>query len=433
MMKIGQWLVLAAMSASLGLGVDGGSRARAQTQKVALTAPERQARALGYGGIDRFFQQHGKELNQLEQKPNSPRWQSLNAKLDRLCQQRDCYASKLYWHRDFDRAKAEAKQTNKPMLSLRLLGDLDEELSCANSRFFRIALYSNPEIAKLLRDKYVLHWQSVRPVPKITIDFGDGRKVQQTITGNSIHYILDRDGKPIDALPGLYSPQAFQTQLTTIADFTARYHQTAATARTDLLAGYHRDRLSEIQTNWQQDLTKLGIKLDLPKLNRRADNSVAPTALEAAPIAISKMAVELPIVSQMRTFRRVNTTLVQATNEAVWTNLGKLHRQDATLAANSLALMRRKQPQYINSNPKNSDAFSNLVDKFEGLIAIDSVRNEYQLHSQIYQWLMSDASFTVEALNELVYDRLFLTPKGDRWLGLMTGDGYTGIEKDGIN
>jgi len=79
------------------------------------------------------------------------------------------------------------------------LGKLDEELSCANSRFFRTTLYANTEVAKYLREHFVLHWKSVRPVPKITIDFGDGRKLERTITGNSIHYVLDTEGRVVDA------------------------------------------------------------------------------------------------------------------------------------------------------------------------------------------------------------------------------------------
>jgi hypothetical protein len=47
----------------------------------------------------------------------------------------------------------------------------------------------------------------------VTIDFGDGRKLEQTLTGNSIHYVLDSDGRPIDAIPGLYSPQVFLENL----------------------------------------------------------------------------------------------------------------------------------------------------------------------------------------------------------------------------
>ncbi len=100
-------------------------------------------------------------------------------------------ACQLYWYTNLEQAKAAAKVSGKPILSLRLLGKLDQDLSCANSRFFRVALYPNAAISKELRDKYILHWQSVRPAPKITIDFGDGRKLERTITGNSIHYILD--------------------------------------------------------------------------------------------------------------------------------------------------------------------------------------------------------------------------------------------------
>jgi hypothetical protein len=58
-----------------------------------------------------------------------------------------------------------------------------------------------------------LRWQSVRPIPKVTIDYGDGRKLERTLTGNSIHYILDSSARPIDAIPGLYGPSAFRSAL----------------------------------------------------------------------------------------------------------------------------------------------------------------------------------------------------------------------------
>src|SRR5207302_894835 len=115
-----------------------------------------------------------------------------------------CFTSRLYWYTDLDQAQAAAKASGKPILTLRLLGRLNEEFSCANSRFFRTVLYANAEVSQRLREHFILHWESVRPVPKVSIDFGDGRKLERTITGNSIHYILDCDGHIIDALPGLY-------------------------------------------------------------------------------------------------------------------------------------------------------------------------------------------------------------------------------------
>lgn len=119
----------------------------------------------------------------------------------------------LQWFTDLDEAVAQARRTDRPIVSLRLLGRLDEELSCANSRFFKKLLYPDPLVRELLGGAFVLHWQSVRPVPRVTIDFGGGRIVERTLTGNSAHLILDRDGRPADALPGLFSPRVFRELL----------------------------------------------------------------------------------------------------------------------------------------------------------------------------------------------------------------------------
>jgi hypothetical protein len=133
--------------------------------------------------------------------------------LDRVCGVHDCADIRLFWYTDLDAAKAAARATGKPILSLRLMGRLDEEFSCANSRFFRTVFYNNREINQLLRDRYILHWRSVRPVPKVTIDFGDGNRLEQTLTGNSIHYVLDSRGRLLQPLPGLSGPEAFREAL----------------------------------------------------------------------------------------------------------------------------------------------------------------------------------------------------------------------------
>src|SRR5262249_11081464 len=115
--------------------------------------------------------------------PDEQVWQRLRLALDEVSGQRDCHASRLFWYTDLEQAKRAAKQEGKPILSLRLLGKLTDEYSCANSRFFRTTPYSNAEISKALGDRFILHWKSVRPVPKVTIDFGDGRKLERTLTG----------------------------------------------------------------------------------------------------------------------------------------------------------------------------------------------------------------------------------------------------------
>lgn len=72
--------------------------------------------------------------------PAGPDRDALAAAIDALAGQRHAVHSRLFWHRDLGAAKAVAAASGKPILSLRMLGRLDEELSCANSRFFRVVL-----------------------------------------------------------------------------------------------------------------------------------------------------------------------------------------------------------------------------------------------------------------------------------------------------
>ncbi|RCJ16043.1 hypothetical protein A6S26_07065 [Nostoc sp. ATCC 43529] len=70
---------------------------------------------------------------------------------------------------------------------------------------------------------------------------------------------------------------------------------------------------------------------------------------------------------------------------------------------------------------------------FEAAMALDTVRNEYILHSQIHQWFMEgNQTKNVEILNQQVYAQLFLTPSSDPWLGLFPSDSYSAIDNDGI-
>src|SRR5436190_1005439 len=91
--------------------------------------------------------EHNRSLLLQTSPPDDAAWERLRAALDVVGRQRDCYASQLYWYTDLEQAKAAAKAAGKPILSLRLLGRLDEEFSCANSRFFRTTLYANHDIA----------------------------------------------------------------------------------------------------------------------------------------------------------------------------------------------------------------------------------------------------------------------------------------------
>ena len=103
------------------------------------TAAIEELRSRGQDGLDALIGAYVDEVKRRREgalTSPSVHWPLIASAIDRVAAQRDAYASGLYWYTDFDQARAVSKASAKPILSLRLLGRLDEELSCANSRFF---------------------------------------------------------------------------------------------------------------------------------------------------------------------------------------------------------------------------------------------------------------------------------------------------------
>ena len=63
-------------------------------------------------------------------------------------------------------------------------------------------------------------------------------------------------------------------------------------------------------------------------------------------------------------------------------------------------------------------------------VAEDSIRNEYQLHRRIHEWLSARQYVDVEKLNAHVYPELFLMPLDDPWYGLKPASAYAGLDSD---
>src|SRR6266850_1939524 len=263
-------LVLASATLSINASACGGytvtsleevARDAVSADADVAAAAIRHLRARGPAGLNVLLRVHEQEIA-LHNSPlaltvpneTDSTWARLKAALEAVSQQRDCQASKLFWFTDLDQAQAAAQASDKPILSLRLLGKLNEEYSCANSRFFRTTLYANAGVSSYLRDHFILHWKSVRPVPRITVDFGDGRKIERTVTGNSIHYVLDSKGRVVDALPGLYGPQAFLASLKkaeSVAQSSAAFDNQR---RDPILREYHNLGRTELETALARDL-----------------------------------------------------------------------------------------------------------------------------------------------------------------------------------
>lgn len=411
------------------------ARKAASTNKRESAAAIAELRALGPAGLDALFQVYGREILQQVNEPmtaSTPEWERLSAALDAVSQQKDSYLSGLYWYTDFGQARSAARASGKPILSLRLLGKLNEEFSCANSRFFRSILYSNGLVSQRLREKFILHWQSVRPAPHITIDFGDGRKLERTITGNSIHYVLDSNGSPIDALPGLYGPRAFTRALGEIEDVLGHMKQPGGVSPAQTLLDYHRARINVTSLDWLSDVQKFGGKI--PEgiiVVKTADGT--PTALQAASLAATKMVTEATILRSMTAGAEA---LGRITDEALWNKIARLHWADAQLDSRSIGLIQRQTQRVSTADGSKTGpnrALVSLVDKLQKYIALDTVRNEYLMHTRLHGWLIADPTRNdVNRLNDKVYAELFLTPASDPWLGLFSPDTYMALENGGV-
>ena len=397
-------------------------------------------RAKGPEGLEALIRVNDAALKSWASNPDmdgDPSWKRVRAALDAVGQQHDCHVSHLYWHTDMEEAKsAAAKAGGKPILSLRMLGKLDEDCSCANSRFFRTTLYSNAEISKYLREHFILHWKSVRPVPKITVDFGDGRRIERTVTGNSAHYLLDAQGRVLDVLPGLYGPKAFLRQLTEAEAICKECQGKDDASRLALLKSYHGRQNDVIAAAWSHDVEKIGGHgLSQPSAGLQLVSNT-PTARQAAVVAVGKGAFEKVMIGAMETHRN---TWGQSMDDRSWAAMAALHAEDAVLDASSVALIRSKNPPAAEAaklaltKSRVENPLVRVVNNFQRSIAEDTVRNEYLLHSRIHEWLAgSFAAMEVDALNEKVYAELFLTPSSDPWLGLVPQDTYTALDNDGL-
>ncbi len=400
------------------------SDSRAELVRDAVSTNEAQRadaiaglRAMGADGLDALFEGYSREIADfVRTNDDSEDWKRIAAALDSVAMQKDSYAARLFWHTDLAPALAEAKRTGKSVLSLRLLGNLNEEFSCANSRFFRALLYSNTAIASYLRENYVLHWKSVRPAPKVTIDFGDGRKIERTLTGNSIHYILSPNGEVIDALPGLYDPRAFLGYLTKARDLSARIANLAAPQRASTLNGYRRSQFFALRAKRVQAIEKAGVTL-------KETQPAGERAIEVAPIAVTKMVTEVSILSDLDdNFSRFEPQIPSDD----WKKLAAIYAGDAKFDESSLAFVRRQ------NRGLNETQFKSMIAKLAVYVALDTTRNDFLLHMQLLQRLNNDRKLDLERFNSAVYNDLFKTPDADKWLGLYTDDVYTALDGNGV-
>jgi hypothetical protein len=103
-------------------------------------------------------------------------------------------------------------------------------------------LFSSSEVAGYVNDTFEPAWETVRPAPLVTIDFGNGHTVRRTLQGNIATYVCGPDGVVYDVLPGIYTPGEYRKQLESLKALADSLRPApGATPGTDARVGRLRD------------------------------------------------------------------------------------------------------------------------------------------------------------------------------------------------
>ena len=362
--------------------------------------------------------------------------------IDKVAAQRYATESRLYWYTDLAQAEAVARTAHRPILALRMLGRLDEDLSCANSRLFRTTLYANADVSKFLRDNFVLYWSSERPVPRVTIDFGDGRKIESTTTGNSAHYVLDEHGTVLDVLPGLYAPAIFKQELGKSVALAKRVRGLDAKRRAAATVEFHRAAME------QREAAFASIRGTRYTPGDR--DFVAPIE-RAQRATMAKASIEMRQLAQIG----IDAGTISAADISQWATIGQRlwklgestqpRRIDfdqprkpapygafATFDPQSVALIARLHNANRSRLPADANELQQLVVRLEHAVIADSALAELSLRTQIRSQIVATADLRFDTLNAWIYANVFHTPKVDPWLGLLPRTDFTGLPGDGV-
>ena len=82
-------------------------------------------------------------------------------------------------------------------------------------------LFADDGVADCLNDRFECAWESVRPVPKAEIDFGNGKRLTRTLNGNVATYFCTTDGRVADIVPGLCTATEYVSKAVDAAEFLA--------------------------------------------------------------------------------------------------------------------------------------------------------------------------------------------------------------------
>jgi len=110
-------------------------------------------------------------------------------------------------------------------------------------------LFSREDVALFINRHFEPAWESVRPVPVVRIDFGNGNVVTRTLHGNIATSVCAADGQVLDLLPGIYAAKPYVERLGQLRLLANWVDQQGKDQREVRLREYHEGQAKALLAN----------------------------------------------------------------------------------------------------------------------------------------------------------------------------------------
>jgi hypothetical protein len=180
-------------------------------------------------------------------------------------------------------------------------------------------LFSQDRVANFINQSFEPVWESVRPVPIVRIDFGNGNVLTRTLHGNILTSVCTPEGLVVDSLPGIYTESGYLAQLNVLCAVARNAQSSPAANRDRLVRAYHRG-----QANGLKQKAQPGQAVAAPDLSFLTKGKIErPIELALLPTA------SLPL-PQMQAKPEAKPSLAAAEDVALWKELEEDTRLNET-------------------------------------------------------------------------------------------------------
>jgi hypothetical protein len=181
-------------------------------------------------------------------------------------------------------------------------------------------LFSNDEVSTFINQNFEAVWESVRPVPIVRIDFGNGIVLTRTLHGNIATYVCSARGQVLDILPGIYEPQSYLhalNQFRLLHSYVVRAKDQGALR----LKEYHEGQMKALKDHQappqfvnSAGVTKAGIERSLlavlvPAKETRSDLDIQPPGKRLTDKPNLQSSADLAIWKALIEDTRINDTI----------------------------------------------------------------------------------------------------------------------------